>query len=438
VLVGESPILSGQIEDRLRGLITAFLMPVFFGLSGLSADLTIFRNPALALLTVGLISIASIGKFSGAFAGGWFSGLSRRQCIALGCGMNARGSTEVIVASIGLSMGALTQDLYTMIVTMAVVTTMAMPPTLRWALARLPVEADEHARLKKEEIDARGFVSNFERLLVLADNSANGTLAAGLAGALAGRHGYPMTVVTHKPKGADPAEPPAADPAGQNAEMADRIGTSAEDEKRPRAREMIERVETEDAAAAVAAQAEKGFDLLFVGLDKMRAAQGAFGRDINRVAGSFKGPLALVIAATEGGPPAADRAFNILVPVNGTEVSRRGAELAFAMASGAGAKITALYISERDDTRRSRAWHRTERAVRTDITQLGARYGFDIKTTIRFDAAPEEATFDEAERIGADFLVMGASRRVGDTLYLGKTAAALLEKWQGNLILLAV
>ena len=48
--------------------------------------------------------------------------------------MNARGSTEVIVATIGLSMGALSQDLFTMIVAMAVVTTMAMPPMLRWAL----------------------------------------------------------------------------------------------------------------------------------------------------------------------------------------------------------------------------------------------------------------------------------------------------------------
>ena len=52
--------------------------------------------------------------------------------------MNARGSTEVIIATVGLSMGALNQDLFTMIVTMAVLTTMAMPPTLRWALSPHP------------------------------------------------------------------------------------------------------------------------------------------------------------------------------------------------------------------------------------------------------------------------------------------------------------
>ena len=127
LLVGESPILTDHIQQQLRGMISAFFMPVFFGLSGLSANLTILGDPQLAILTLGLVLIASIGKFSGAFVGSLLGRLSGREGIALGCAMNARGSTEVIVASIGLSMGALTQNLYTMIVTMAVITTMAMP-----------------------------------------------------------------------------------------------------------------------------------------------------------------------------------------------------------------------------------------------------------------------------------------------------------------------
>ncbi|MGH6876365.1 MAG: cation:proton antiporter, partial [Rhizomicrobium sp.] len=105
VLVGGSPILSQHIEDQLRGLITAFMMPIFFGLSGLSADLTVLKNPLLALLTLGLVVVASLGKFGGAFAGGRISRLTMRESLALGCAMNARGSTEVIVASIGLGMG---------------------------------------------------------------------------------------------------------------------------------------------------------------------------------------------------------------------------------------------------------------------------------------------------------------------------------------------
>ena len=109
--------------------------------------------------------------------------------------MNARGSTEVIVASIGLSMGVLSQDLFSMIVAMAVVTTMAMPPTLRWAFSRLPLRSDERVRLEREAFEATAFVTNIERLLVAVDDSANGRLAWHLAGMLARSRGIPMTVL---------------------------------------------------------------------------------------------------------------------------------------------------------------------------------------------------------------------------------------------------
>src|SRR5258707_12259301 len=96
--------------------------------------------------------------------------------------MNARGSTEVIVATVGLSTGVLNQDLFTMIVAMAVITTMAMPPMLRWALARIPLGEEERLRLEREELDERGVVPNLERLLLAADGNANGKLPSRLAG----------------------------------------------------------------------------------------------------------------------------------------------------------------------------------------------------------------------------------------------------------------
>src|SRR6202161_4234137 len=195
ILIGESPILTRHIDEKLRGLIVALFMPVFFGLSGLSADLTVLKNPALALLALGLIAIASVGKFLGAFVGGKLGGLTRAESLALGCGMNARGSTEVIVATIGLSMGVLNRDLFPLIVTMAIVTTMAMPPMLRWALKRLPMRKKERIRLEREELDAKSFVTNLERLLLAADDSANGKFASPLAGVIAGSGGKPTTIV---------------------------------------------------------------------------------------------------------------------------------------------------------------------------------------------------------------------------------------------------
>src|SRR6201984_3857665 len=93
-------------------------------------------------------------------------GLTRQESSALASGMNARGSTEVIIATIGLSMGVLSRNLFSMIITMAILTTMAMPPMLRAALTRLPLKEEEKERLEREEFEERRFVANLERLVL--------------------------------------------------------------------------------------------------------------------------------------------------------------------------------------------------------------------------------------------------------------------------------
>ena len=123
-------------------------------------------------------------------------GLKWREGVALGCAMNARGSTEVIVASIGLSMGALSQNLYTMIVTMAMITTMAMPPMLRAALSG---SADGRGRKKAGGAREAGR----KRLCSQSGAAAAGgrmqarsaAWRRGSAGLMAGGHGMPVTIL---------------------------------------------------------------------------------------------------------------------------------------------------------------------------------------------------------------------------------------------------
>ena len=76
ILIGQSPILTSHIDEQVRGLIVALFMPVFFGLAGLTTNLAVLANHDLLLLTVGLIVIASVGKFAGAFLGGRVGGMS--------------------------------------------------------------------------------------------------------------------------------------------------------------------------------------------------------------------------------------------------------------------------------------------------------------------------------------------------------------------------
>ncbi|WP_244571540.1 cation:proton antiporter [Mesorhizobium carmichaelinearum] len=291
ILVGESPILSSHIEGQLRGVITALFMPIFFGMAGLSADLTVLADPTLAMLTVALVLIASLGKFSGAFIGGKFAGMSFKEATAVGSAMNARGSTEVIVASIGLSMNILSHNLFTMIVTMAVITTLAMPPMLRWALGRLPIGQDQKQRVDREALDEYGFVSRLERLLVLVDDSTIGKFTAYLAGLVGGGSGMPTTLLHLKDgridtptdtKGPEHAVKEIKKGAEKSAEAVKRTEDTLVDKVH-----LTARTETRANGETIAEEARKGYGMLLVGLDNVLAEKGSFTPALNDITSGF-------------------------------------------------------------------------------------------------------------------------------------------------------
>ena len=438
ILIGESPILTRHIDEQLRGLIVALFMPVFFGLAGLRADLTVLRHGDLALLTLALILIASIGKFLGAFIGGKLGGLNRAESLALGCGMNARGSTEVIVASIGLSMSVLNQSLFTLIVTMAVVTTLAMPPMLRWALKRLPMRKKERLRLEREALDAKGFVTNLERLLLAADDSANGTLAAQLVGAIAGSGDKPTTILDVS----DGRDNKIAKPAANGNDSKLQVETAAEaattleahpDEEKPGSVDVLTRRHDSISPEAVAGEARKGYDFLVVGIAKTRNPKGGFSKDVSLIAERFDGPLAVVDSHHPRPDLPTGRHGRILIPVNGTEVSRRAVEVGLALARATEAEITALYVTRanthggRKNASRKRVTRRNERAVLADIGALADRYEVKLHSTTRANMAPDKAILRESRR-GYDLIVLGVSRRPGDALFFGNTATAVLDR----------
>src|SRR6185312_11429334 len=362
ILVGESPILTKQIDQQLRGMITVFFAPVFFGLAGLSADLTVLKSWDVVYLTAGLILIASVGKFGGAFIGGKIGGLTGKESFALASGMNARGSTEVIVATIGLSLGMLNESLFTMIVTMAVVTTMAMPPMLRWALSRLPLGEDEKKRLEREEFEAKGFVTNLERLLIAVDESPNGKFAARIAGLIASTRGMPTTIF-HLGKQKNESEQrneKAKTTAKEVEAVAKKAKTSrkrSKDEDEPRDVDVTTRMQGSSTQKAIEDEAKKGYDLLVVGVKNTLTSDGAIRNEVNRIASGFDGPLGLVMARGSHEEKPLNSRLNILVAVAGTDISNRAAEAAIVLARGSDARITALYLagaSGREGKRRFR------------------------------------------------------------------------------------
>jgi Kef-type K+ transport system membrane component KefB/nucleotide-binding universal stress UspA family protein len=431
MLVGQSPILTRHIDEQLRGLIVALFMPVFFGLAGLNSNLAVLGDWSMLFLSLLLILIASIGKFSGAFLGGAVGGLSWRESVALGCGMNARGSTEIIVATIGLATGALSQTLFTMILAMAVVTTLAMPPMLRWALARVPMRPEEQTRLEREAFEAEGFVTTMERLLVAVDDSPTGRLATRVAGLLAGSQRLPTTILRVAPEKkrrrsarriAAAAEAVAATAQRDSAELAiaDRLV------------DITARQEPSAAEEAIAEEAKKGYDLLVVGVEP-QPEQGVFDDKVARVIAPFDGPFAVAAAQGPHRRPGVGRAFDILVPVTGTAFSRRGAEVALALARADHGTVTALFVV----TPGKRTWRRlgtalamedAEEAVLREIVALGDSMDVEVKTAVRTSTSAADAILRRARGAKHNLIVMGVSARPGESPFFGDVPAAVLAR----------
>ncbi len=119
------------IRDRFETIIW-MLLPAYFAVSGLKVDLTTVGGAGLGKL--GLILLVAIGgKFGGAYLGARFAGQSGRSATTLGILMNTRGLTELIILGIGLQLGLLDTELYSLMVVMALVTTAMTSPLLRWA-----------------------------------------------------------------------------------------------------------------------------------------------------------------------------------------------------------------------------------------------------------------------------------------------------------------
>lgn len=155
VLIGSSGVHMARVAP-LNTVVMSTFAPIFFATAGLRMDLSALVTIPLLLAAAGILIMAIAGKFAGAFLGGALSGLSRRECIALGAGMNARGVIEVIIAMAGLRLGVLGPQAYTVLILVAVLTPVMAPPILRRAMAGSEMTAEEAVHAQRTIALTRG------------------------------------------------------------------------------------------------------------------------------------------------------------------------------------------------------------------------------------------------------------------------------------------
>ena len=115
-----------EVSAKIEPIAMAVLIPLFFSYTGLRTNISAV-NWAYTLI---IIAVAVFGKIGGAFAGARMMGFDSRNALSLGVLLNTRGLVELVVLNVGLDLGILTPALFSMMVVMALVTTLMTTPAL--------------------------------------------------------------------------------------------------------------------------------------------------------------------------------------------------------------------------------------------------------------------------------------------------------------------
>jgi Kef-type K+ transport system membrane component KefB len=132
VLIPHDSAIALEFEAKLKDVVAVLLLPAFFAYSGMRTQIGLLHGSEQWLACGLIILVATLGKFGGASLAARYSGMNARDSTALGILMNTRGLVELIVLNIGLDLRVISPTLYAMMVLMALATTLATAPALRW------------------------------------------------------------------------------------------------------------------------------------------------------------------------------------------------------------------------------------------------------------------------------------------------------------------
>jgi Kef-type K+ transport system membrane component KefB len=131
--------LMKKISDRFVAITYGFLGPIFFVSLSFHVTFDIFKTHLV--LSLALLLAAVVGKVLGASAGAVWSGLNRQEATMIGLAMNGRWAVELVVASIGLQLGIINDQIFSILVLIAFVTTSTPPITMKLYMDRFRLKA---------------------------------------------------------------------------------------------------------------------------------------------------------------------------------------------------------------------------------------------------------------------------------------------------------
>ncbi len=129
-------VFARRLREQLEPFTLVFLLPVFFTYSGLNTRLTMVNTVDLMWIAAAILAASIFAKFGACWLAGLATGQGNRRSMGLGALMNARGLTELIIVNIGLQAGIIAPALFSILVLMAIVTTLMASPLFELVYGR--------------------------------------------------------------------------------------------------------------------------------------------------------------------------------------------------------------------------------------------------------------------------------------------------------------
>jgi Kef-type K+ transport system membrane component KefB len=140
--------LTRDLRAKLEPFTVVLLLPMFFTFSGLNTQLSIMADPSLLLATIFILAASILAKGGACWAAARLTGQDNATALGIGALMNARGLMELIIINIGLQRGIIGVELFSMLVLMAVVTTLMASPLFEVVYGKKARERGELGALK--------------------------------------------------------------------------------------------------------------------------------------------------------------------------------------------------------------------------------------------------------------------------------------------------
>lgn len=435
IVLREAPRFRPEASHAIEEITRLVFAPIFFASAGLRVSAEVFTDAATLPWALTVLGVACAGKFVGAFLGARAAKLGGWEALAMGAGLNARGAMEIIVATIGLSLGVIAESMYSIIVMVAVVTSLMAPPLLRVILSRVEMSPEEAARLQREERDSASFWAGLRRVLLPTRGGANIFLAAHVLRNALASSPVEVSVVSLQPvwnwrrfwrvrRGVDVAAQAVQAASGALAPLAvrqriSRIG------KRSVTDELLGLAREHDLVVIGSSQEA---DQRWAPLPFAETQQFTFSKVTDDILQGLRVP-ALVVSAPGGDQikteaAAAPDLRRILVPTTGTLANRVVADLGQRLAQNSGADCTFLFVDHADEAVGAEEVGVVHPLIGNELAMLAPTASL---ATVRAQRAGD-AIVDYARQHGYDLILLGATLRPGTRrAYLGRNVEYVLH-----------